>query len=82
MDYWNITFSWFFLANSLTVFHLKTLCVYACMTIQHMYVGDHRGWKRALGCLELELEVVVNGLMWLFGTELGSSERAASPLNH
>lgn len=37
----------------------------------------HRGQKRALDSLELELHVVVSYQMWLLGTELVSSGRAA-----
>ena len=36
------------------------------------------GQKRGLGCLELELQVVVNCHIWI----LGSSKRAANDLNH
>lgn len=40
-------------------------------------VGAHRVQKRIQYPLELELQGVVNHLMWVLGTELWSSERAA-----
>lgn len=45
-----------------------------------LYVGAHRGQKRVLGPLELELQAGVNCLMWVLGKEHGVSERAASVL--
>lgn len=34
------------------------------------------------GCLELELQVVVNHLAWVVGTELVSSGKGPSSLSH
>lgn len=46
-----------------------------------MRVCAHRSQMRASDPLELELEVVVSPLMWVLGTELGSSARTACILN-
>lgn len=53
----------------------RCVCVPACL---HVY---HRGQKRVLDPLELELRVLANWLMWVLGTEPRSSVRAASALN-
>ena len=49
------------------------VCIHKCSA-----QGDQ---KRASDPLELELEVVVSPLMWVLGTELGSSARTACILN-
>ena len=43
--------------------------------------GAHRGQKRALDPLELELQMVVNCRVGAAGTKLHSSVRVASALN-
>lgn len=45
------------------------MCVYA--------YGRQKVWES----LELELQVVMSHLMWVLGTELWPSKRAASPFN-
>jgi hypothetical protein len=35
--------------------------------------GAHRGQKRALDTLNLKLQVIVSHLLWVLGTEPGSS---------
>lgn len=47
----------------------------------HVCVSVHGDQKRALDLVELEFQVVVSYLIWLTGTELGSSGRAAITLN-
>lgn len=49
------------------------VCIHKCSA-----QGDH---QRVSDPLELELEVVVSPLMWVLGTELGSSARTACILN-
>jgi hypothetical protein len=44
-------------------------------------VRAYRHQKR-VGSWELELEVIVNCLMWILEIELGSSEITACALNH
>lgn len=44
------------------------MCVCVCPT----------GVRRGLDTLELELQVTMNCLMWVLGTELGPSARVAS----
>lgn len=43
----------------------------------HMNIGTHRD-----SGLELELQVVVNNLMWLVGIELRSSRETVHAVNH
>lgn len=53
------------------------MCVSVCVSECHMHVdagGDH---KRALGSLELELQVVVSSRTWVLGAECWSSGREA-----
>lgn len=40
------------------------------------------GQKRPSDPLELELQVAVSHLVWVLGTKLGSSVRAAKTLSH
>lgn len=56
--------------------HLFSVCVSA----PHVY-SAHRGQKRALGALQLELQVIVNR-MWFLGIIPGSFTGAASAVNH
>lgn len=49
------------------------MCVYVVGEYSHEG-SNHRGQKRALDPLELEIEVVASSTMWLLGTELGSSQ--------
>lgn len=51
------------------------VCVYAH---EHM----QRPEERALDPLELELQAVGSCLVWMLGTELGSSTRSARPPNY
>lgn len=44
--------------------------------------GTHGSQKRISEPLKLELQVIVNYLMWVLGTKLISSARAPSTLNH
>lgn len=52
------------------------------MYIYHLCVGAHRGQKRLLIPLELELQAVMSLPLWMFGTKLWSSVRTATALNH
>lgn len=54
------------------------LCVCVCM---HVCGGTHRGQKSMPGPSKLELQVAVNLLMWVMGTEQWSSKRAIHALN-
>lgn len=45
--------------------------------VVHTSAGAHRNRKRAFGFLELKLQAVVNYLMCVLVTELGSSQRTA-----
>ena len=51
-----------------------------------IYVYAYRvtlgGQKRPSDPLELELQVAVSHLVWVLGTKLGSSVRAAKTLSH
>jgi hypothetical protein len=47
-----------------------------------MYVGTHGCQKSGSDSLELELQRIATHLTWVMGTELLSSARAASALNH
>lgn len=49
------------------------ICIYACMCLSvHMLAGAHRGKKKVLDTLDLELQATVNCLTWVFKTKLGS----------
>ena len=48
----------------------------------HVYVGAHRGQRRASDSLELELQASGSCLIWMPGIELRSSVTPASALNH
>ena len=47
----------------------------------HMHVGTHGGHKRALYPVELELQVVVNNLIWVLGAKLKSLQEQCELLN-
>jgi hypothetical protein len=49
--------------------------------MHHMHVGASGGQQRALDSLELELQEIVNHLMWVMGTEPGSSTSGLVFLN-
>lgn len=46
-----------------------------------MSAGAHRGEKRVLDPLELDLQATVSYPTWVLGTKLGSSAKATSTLN-
>lgn len=55
--------------------------MYACVHVL-IYADIHRGQKRMLDPLELELQVSVSCLTWMLVTELGPSANAAKTPNH
>lgn len=57
------------------------VCLCVCMYV-HTSAGGCGGQQGVLNLLELELQVVVNGLACAVGTELGSGTRAVYALNH
>jgi hypothetical protein len=60
-----------------------SVCFSVCLFILHMPSTDAcKDQKTALSHLGLELQVVVSYLMWVLGTDPGSSIGAASVLNH
>lgn len=70
--------------NSFSVLSITCL-VYWWLTVFYLICvvcGAHRDPKRALGPLELKIQVTVTHPTWFLGAELGSSEKAASVLNH
>ena len=50
--------------------------------LPHVCVVTHRGQRRMLDLLELELQAVVSIFMRVLGTELGSTSRVLCALNH
>jgi hypothetical protein len=54
-----------------------------CLSMWEGWAGDAgaRGGQRAPDALQLELQDVVSHLMWVLGTELGSSRGAESSLD-
>lgn len=54
-------------------------CVFVSMC--QVWAGPHRGQKRALDPLKLELHTVVSHTVWVLETKLWSSVRAASTHN-
>lgn len=56
------------------------LCV--CMCLCMCAMGTYGGWKVASDPLELELQVFVSHLIRAVGSELWTSDRAISALNH
>lgn len=65
------------------------MCIYECLNVcmcATCMPGAFRSQKRMLdlleqwSVLERELQVVVNCMIWVLGTESGSSERAANAL--
>lgn len=61
----------------LFLYFKSCVCVCACATIS---IDAHRGLKRALVILELELVAVMSRLVWVQGRELRSSARAVCVL--
>lgn len=53
------------------------MCICMCM---HLYLGTTQARTKALGNLELQLQMVVSTGMWVLGTQLRSLARAASAL--
>jgi hypothetical protein len=54
-------------------------CIYVCVPCAY---SDHRGQKKPSNPMGLQLESIVNHhIIWVLGTEPGSSGRAASTLN-
>ena len=69
-------------------FDFFKIYIVACVWMFHLHVYLHttcpwrkiegiQGWK-----LELELQVVVNHLIWVLGIEPGSSRKESNALNH
>jgi hypothetical protein len=59
------------------------MCICVCAYVYaHGHAGILGGHKRALGLLELELQVVASYPSWVMGTKLGSSVRARGTLKH
>lgn len=65
----------------LIIFLCVCVCVCACAHMHRMCTGVFGGEKRVSGLLEPEFRVVESCLMWVLGTELKSSARAASSLD-
>lgn len=70
---------------SFTCIHFSNLYlflfVYVCVYIDtYTICSAHRGQKRVLQFLKLELQVVMSQLTWMLGTKLSSSGRA--PTTH
>lgn len=57
------------------------ICVCACACVC-VAMGTYGGWKVASDPLELELQVFVRHLIRAVGSELWTSDRAISALNH
>lgn len=55
------------------------MCVWVCANVS---VGTQGGQEREPDSLELVLEVVVSCPVWMLGTELWFSVRAADAINH
>jgi hypothetical protein len=51
-------------------------------TVHAVGAGVSMGQKKVLGSLELELNKTVSSLVWVLGTKLCLSARAASAANH
>ena len=48
--------------------------VYVCVSLyvyKHVCAGTHGGQKETLDPLQLQLQAVINSLVWVLGTELG-----------
>lgn len=56
---------------SVSLYDMDTVCV-----------QEHTGQEKLLDPLEVELQVVVNGPVWVLETKLGSSGRRSSTLDH
>ena len=69
-------------ACSSDIFNGVCVCVYVCVCVCecHLCVGAHRGKKRALEFLELQLHMAGSLLMWVLRITV-SSGRIASALN-
>jgi hypothetical protein len=48
--------------------------------VYHLHAGTQRRLKRVLDAMVLKLQVVVSHLVWVVGTESGSSARTGSIL--
>lgn len=64
------------------LFLLLLMCMYMCLLacVHHVYAVPLERQKRASDLVTLEFQTIVNHLMRVLGTELGSSRRAASVL--
>lgn len=51
------------------------------MYVRYTHVGARRSHKRALDSLELQLYVAVSCVMWVLGTERGSSVSGVTAFN-
>lgn len=61
----------------------KNVCV--CFYVYPLHNDAHGGQKWVWDCLEVEGQALVNFLMWILGSEFGSSAMSSkgfSPLNH
>lgn len=58
------------------------MCASVLVCVHPVSAISHRGQKMGLGILELELQVVRNHIMWVFGAKPRSPERAVDILNY
>ena len=63
----------------IALFLFMYVCIFVSVCL--VFVDAHRGQKRVSDLLELELQAVVNSPLWVLGTELWSSARAANVLD-
>lgn len=61
---------------------LKIMCMHMCLCVGHVHIGAGtlRGQRHQIS-LKLELQVVMDLLMWVLGMEHSSSARAVCALN-
>ena len=58
------------------------MCVLVCLHV-HVFTSMTNGsQEKVLDILELELQMVESYLMWVLGTELGTSIKALCTINH
>lgn len=59
----------------------QLLLLFVCKRICHICAGFPGSQKKALDFLELHVQAVMRGTVWMLESELGSSRREAGALN-
>lgn len=59
----------------------QLLLLFVCIRICHICAGFPGSQKKALDFLELHVQAVMRGTVWMLESELGSSRREAGALN-